>query len=131
MPEANEKQTSNTLKSTSHMMRLVGGPLLALGILALAGSNFGLVALSTVAAITAVGTALTIGGYVGEYASGIAPSKYENTIIESKAIEEARGLVQDFKAANSSVAFEQNTRNDGRSWVQATGKGSSGMQPTV
>ncbi|NBO19068.1 MAG: hypothetical protein EBV03_07580, partial [Proteobacteria bacterium] len=43
----------------------------------------------------------------------------------------ARHLVQELKASHVCMTFEQNSRSDGRSWVQATGREGQAIQQQV
>lgn len=115
--------------SASRLMLVIGGPLLTAGLMALVG--VGAVAFTTAIALTAVGAAVTVAGIGVDYIGTRHSQSGYMDQAEFGAQSTARHLVQELKASNMCMTFEQNARGDGRSWVQATGRTSNDITPTV
>ena len=114
--------------SVARLMLMIGGPLLTAGLMGMITAGAG-VAVTTIAVITAVGAALTVGGIVVDYVGTRSSQSGGLDQSEFNAQSTARHLVQELKANNMFMpTFENNKRGDGRSWVQATGKGQGDLQ---
>ena len=112
------------LQAISRFILMIGGPILTAGVIGLIGIGGAAAAGGGIAiAATIIGAALTaIGMYTDYNSSRHYQSGYLDQV-EVGAKSTARHLVQELKAQNISMNFEQNQRQDGMSWVQATSRG--------
>jgi len=117
--------------SMARLMLMIGGPILTAGVMGLIGLGGAAITPATIAIVTAIGLALTVGGIAVDFMGTRSSQSGYLDQAEVGAQSTARHLVQELKASNLCMTFEQNARNDGRSWVQATGKEQGGMQQAV
>ena len=116
--------------SVARFMMAIGGPILGAGLFAMLGAGTPAMAASA-PLIALAGAALTAVGISIEYAGTRAAQAAGLDQAELSAQCNARHLVQEMKSSHISMSFEQNQRADGRSWVQATGRDSQGLQQQV
>lgn len=114
--------------SVARLMLMIGGPILTAGLMGLIGIGGAAIAPLTIAIVTTIGAALTVGGIIVDYAGTRSMQSGGLDQSEFNAQSTARHLVQELKASNMCTTFENNKRGDGRSWVQATGKGQGELQ---
>ncbi len=117
--------------SASRLMLMIGGPLLTAGLMGFLGVGGGAIALGTTLAVAAAGAALTVTGIAVDYMGTRAMQAGGMDAAEVGAQSTARHLVQELKASNLCMTFEQNSRADGRSWVQATGRSNAELSQQV
>lgn len=117
------------LHAVSRFILMIGGPILTAGVMGLIG--FGTAGTGLVAGAILAGAALTGIGIAIEY-NGIRNNQSGHMDqVEVGAKSTARHLVEELKSQNMCQTFEQNARKDGKSWVQATGRGDAGQQPQL
>lgn len=115
------------ITGVSRFLMAIGAPILTAGVLALIGVG-GATAGAAALPIAIAGACVTALGIATEY---MGTRMWQSASLDQTEVSaqcNARHLVQELKSSHVSMTFEQNKRNDGRSWVQATGRGNGELQ---
>lgn len=122
------------MTAASRLMVMIGGPILTAGLLGVIGAAAGAasaLSMSVALPVALAGVALTAAGIATEYIGSRYYQSGNLDQVEVGALSTARHLVQELKSSQVKMTFEQNTRSDGRTWVQATGRGTGELQTQV